>query len=215
MQQQPSRPPELVLVRHGETVGESSIRLYGATDIALSRLGVEQLECVAGALRGTFFDRLIVSPLVRSRRSGEIVRAALGTEPAVEVVEAFREINFGAWEGWTFAEAEQRDPEGFARRASEGEGFGFPGGETRAGFYARVAQAITPERFARDRRTLVVVHKGIIKILIRKLCGISAKQASEFPVSLGSIHRLRPLGTGWTVVASNQTEHLGDLDIGG
>ncbi|MGB1016206.1 MAG: histidine phosphatase family protein, partial [Nannocystaceae bacterium] len=160
-------------------------------------------------------DRLIVSPLVRSRRSGEIVRAALGEKPAVEVVEAFREINFGAWEGWTFAEAAQRDPENFARRASEGEAFGFPGGETRAGFYARVATAITSERFATNRRTLVVVHKGIIKILIRKLCGLSAKQASELPVSLGSIHRLRPRGEGWVVVAGNQTRHLGDLDIGG
>ena len=30
---------DLILLRHGETVGQSSIRLYGATDIALSPIG--------------------------------------------------------------------------------------------------------------------------------------------------------------------------------
>jgi broad specificity phosphatase PhoE len=34
---------ELLLVRHGETVGQSSIRLYGATDVALSDEGELQM----------------------------------------------------------------------------------------------------------------------------------------------------------------------------
>ena len=32
-------PARLVLVRHGETVGNSSVRYYGRTDIALAELG--------------------------------------------------------------------------------------------------------------------------------------------------------------------------------
>jgi broad specificity phosphatase PhoE len=34
----------LVLVRHGETVGHSSIRYYGRTDVALSDLGRRQMR---------------------------------------------------------------------------------------------------------------------------------------------------------------------------
>ncbi len=206
---------EIVLVRHGETVGESSIRLYGATDIALSEFGAKQLATVGAALAGESFANMVVSPLQRSRRSGEIVRTALQTKPPVEVVREFSEINFGAWEGWTFAEAAERDPEGFARRARDGDDFGFPGGETRRGFYARVAAAVTPGRFPADRRTLVVVHKGIIKILISVLCGVPYAETRELPVALGSIHRLRPEAKGWRLVAGNLTEHLGELDIGG
>ncbi len=207
---------EVVLVRHGETVGESSIRLYGATDIALSSLGERQLEAVAQALRGQVFDELIVSPLQRSRRSGDIVRAALGSQPPVEVVENFREINFGNWEGWTFAEVAERDPEGYARRQTDAEAFAFPGGESRQGFYARVAAAVTPERFATNKRTLVVVHKGIIKILLRVLCDLTDTQTRDMNVSLGSIHRLRRHEHAWKLVVANDTQHLGDeLDLGG
>ena len=38
---------ELFLVRHGETTGQSSVRLYGATDVPLSDLGREQVRAVA------------------------------------------------------------------------------------------------------------------------------------------------------------------------
>ncbi|MGA2411387.1 MAG: histidine phosphatase family protein, partial [Candidatus Binataceae bacterium] len=36
----------LVLVRHGETVGNSNIRYYGRTDIGLSDLGRNQMRAV-------------------------------------------------------------------------------------------------------------------------------------------------------------------------
>ena len=38
------RLERLILVRHGETEGQSSIRYYGATDIPLSELGREQVR---------------------------------------------------------------------------------------------------------------------------------------------------------------------------
>ena len=39
-----SRLNRIVLVRHGETTGESSIRYYGATDVPLSDLGRQQVR---------------------------------------------------------------------------------------------------------------------------------------------------------------------------
>ena len=39
-----ARPAHIILVRHGETVGESSIRYHGRNDVVLSRKGRSQAE---------------------------------------------------------------------------------------------------------------------------------------------------------------------------
>ena len=74
--------PTLVLLRHGETVGQSSIRLHGATDVALSSVGEQQAQRAAAALAGRHFARVLCSPLQRARRTAEIVLAALTAPPA-------------------------------------------------------------------------------------------------------------------------------------
>ena len=209
---------ELVLLRHGETVGLSSIRLYGATDIPLSAVGEAQLERAAVALGPQPFARVFTSPLQRARRSAEIVLAAQRQPATLEVVPDLREIDFGSWEGWTYAEAEARDPENFARWHSEGARFTYPGGESRSAFHARVHAAVlallaTPG----PGPILGVLHKGVIKAVLAALTGQSPADVAGLPISLGSLHRLRstgPSGSVWTLVATNETAHLGDLDLG-
>jgi len=202
---------ELVLLRHGETVGQSSIRLYGATDIALSPVGEQQVARAAAALAPRRFTRVLTSPLQRARRSAEIVRAALDPAPPLELVADFREIDFGAWEGWTYAEAEARDPDGYRRWHHEGTAFTYPGGESRADFHARVAAAAR----ALAPGDLVVVHKGVIRTLLAALTAQTPADLAALPIALGSIHRLRRAATDWQIVATGETAHLGDLDLGG
>jgi broad specificity phosphatase PhoE len=186
---------EIVLVRHGETEGKSSIRLYGSTDVALNETGREQMRAVGESLAAEVFDRVIVSPLSRSREGAEIVLGGRGPTPYI--IEGFREIDFGDWEGLTFAEVEQRDPEGYARYLTEGQAFRFPGGESREGFRARVAAAVPEAIDDACARTLGVLHKGIIKIVLAELLGLSFAEYSDIPVGLGSVHRLRHDGARW------------------
>lgn len=207
---------ELILLRHGETVGQSSIRLYGATDIALSPVGEQQAARAAAALSTHRFTRVLTSPLQRARRSAEIVLGGHAAPAPVEVVPAFREIDFGAWEGWTYAEAEARDPDGYRRWSSEGHAFTYPGGESRADFHARVRAAALHHLGApREGLALAVLHKGVIKAIIAALTGQDPAAVAELPVSLGSLHRLRWHAGAWTLTATGDTAHLGDLDIGG
>lgn len=211
-----STGPELVLVRHGETVGQSSIRLYGATDIALSDIGLQQIGRVAAALRGEGFTRVLASPLQRSRAAALLVAGAQSPPAAVEVVPEFSEVDFGAWEGLTFEEVAARDPDGFARYQAAGLDFAYPGGESRQAFWARV-QAGAARVFAEaGGRTAAVLHKGVIKAVIAALTGMPAHEASALPVALACVYRLRP-GTGgrWDISLHNVTDHLGELHIGG
>ncbi len=208
--------PEIVLVRHGETVGQSSIRLYGATDVALSEIGLAQIERVAAALRDEPLTAVLASPRVRSRAAAAIVARGRTPAPEVVVVPEFAEVDFGAWEGWTFEEVAARDPEGWARYHAEGHDFTYPGGESRRGFWARV-QAAARRAFTPVRgRVAAVLHKGVIKATIAALTGMPREQAAALPVSLAGVYRLRPAADGrWDISQQNATAHLGELDLGG
>lgn len=153
----------LTLVRHGETVGQSSVRLYGATDVALSATGVAQIEAVAACLRHEPLAALIASPLQRSRVAAEIVAAAQPRPPAITTVAEFTEVDFGAWEGLTFDEVAARDPEGLRRFHAEGLDFTYPGGEQRRHLWARVRSAALRELAPARGHVAAVLHKGVIK----------------------------------------------------
>lgn len=197
-------PTECVLVRHGETTGNSAIRLYGATDIPLSERGRAQMRKVAEALSKEVFDRLVTSPLSRSRESGAIIAPQM----TPIVVPELTEIDFGRWEGWTFEEARTRDPVGHAAWGSEGLGFRFPGGEERAGFHQRIRDVV-PRVLGGPGGTLGVLHKGVIKVALAALLDVPIAVVSDLPVDLGGIHRLRLTPDGWMYTARNEIAHLG------
>jgi broad specificity phosphatase PhoE len=206
---------DLILLRHGETVGQSSIRLYGATDIALSPIGEQQVSRAAAVLKDHRFARVLSSPLQRARRSAEIVLATLTDAPPLELVPGFREIDFGAWEGWTYAEAEARDPDGYARWQTEGHSFTYPGGESRSGFLARIAAAAATAIDPARGPTLAVLHKGVIRATLAALIGRPTADLADLAISLASLHRLRHDGARWQLLSTGETAHLGDLDLGG
>ncbi len=199
---------EIVLVRHGETVGDSRMRLYGATDVSLSEHGRRQMRRVGTALRNESFEHVVVSPLDRSRESASIILD--GNSVAPSVVEKFREINFGEWEGWTVDEIAERDPETHREWQKGDVAFCFPGGETRRGFHQRVRAAVSPTLEILPGRGLWVLHKGIIKVVIASLLDLSPNDVRELPVDLGSIHRLQNDGESWRRVDGDTTSHLGD-----
>lgn len=205
----------LILVRHGETVGQSSVRLYGATDVALSATGVAQIEAVAACLRREPLAALIASPLQRSRVAAEIVAAAQPRPPAITTVAEFAEVDFGAWEGLTFDEVAARDPEGLRRFHAEGLEFTYPGGEQRRHLWARVRSAALRELAPARGHVAAVLHKGVIKAALAALVGLTPEEAAELPVSLGGIYRLERRDGRWDISQRNATAHLGALDLGG
>ena len=184
-----------MLIRHGETVGQSSIRLYGATDVALAPEGERQVARAGDALVGEHFDAVFTSPLQRARRSAEIVLDCMKLpHSAIEEVEGFREVDFGRWEGWTWAEVAERDPDGLARSKRQGPTFTYPQGEARQAFVQRVQAAVGPSIEARfdagAERVLAVVHKGVIKAIAARLLECEASELNGLALPLGALRRM-------------------------
>lgn len=194
----------LVLVRHGETEGESSIRYHGINDVALSPLGCEQMRRVAVALASVSFDVVYTSALQRTVAAARII--APGT-PA-EQIAGFNEINFGEWEGLTREEIEKHDPDAYRRWLSSRHDFAYPGGDSAPGFRARVVDAFRQTLPSMPERTLIIGHKGVIGTIAAELLALSAEERSRWAVDLASIHILKACGDGWRAEVVNRTDHL-------
>jgi broad specificity phosphatase PhoE len=185
----------LWFVRHGETEGQSSIRFHGSGDVRLSDEGRAQIRALAAWLQGVQFARIVHSPLSRAAESAAILARECGL-PAhlLRRDDRLREICFGQCEGMTEDEIAAAYPD-FWREHKAGLAEGFPGGERRADFAARVAAA------ARDLETepwdgdlLVVGHRGTVRQVLRTLLGVPAGVPDPFGVALGSLSILRQEG---------------------
>ena len=99
------------LVRHGETVGESSIRFHGRNDVALSDLGRAQVGALAQRLQDRHYDAVACSPLIRAAESADILMAARAQPvPERAQIDGLAEVFFGELEGMTAEEIEAAFP---------------------------------------------------------------------------------------------------------
>jgi broad specificity phosphatase PhoE len=162
-----SRLRRIVLVRHGETDGNSSARYHGAADVDLSAEGRDQMRAAAARLEGEVLDLVVASPLRRAWRSAWIV--ARGRPVRLEA--DFREVHFGRWEGMTSDEIRASDPILYEDWQAGKPGFEYPGGESRAAFQERVERGLDRLLSAPARGALVVAHKGVIRTIIQELAG--------------------------------------------
>ena len=164
----------IVLIRHGETVGNSSERLHGSADLALSAAGIEQMRRAAASLRTEVFELVVASTLRRSWEGAQIVS---GGAP-IRLENDFREIHFGRWEGLTKSEIEASDPIAYRDWQAKKAGFEFPGGELRAQFRARVERGLERLHASGADAVLAVVHRGVIRALGAQLLGSPLEDAA-------------------------------------
>ena len=180
----------LLLVRHGETDGQSSIRYHGRTDVPLSTAGRLQMETVAASLSGRAVDLWLASPLRRSWLGALIVG---GGDP-VRIEADFREVDFGAWEGLTADEIRGRDSAAYERWRSSPLTFDYPGGESRSGFARRIGAGVERMLAAPGWTVGAVLHKGVIREIVRTLTGVELERDRP---ALGGIVIATRDGKGW------------------
>jgi broad specificity phosphatase PhoE len=162
-----SKLRRIVLVRHGETVGNSHVRFHGSSDLPLSEEGRAQMRAAAYQLRSEVFDLVVASPLRRSWEGAWIVSGAA----PVRLEADFREVHFGRWEGLTREEIQAADPVLYADWQAGAEGFEYPSGERRADFRARVNGALERVQACGASSALLVIHKGVIRTIAETLLG--------------------------------------------
>ncbi|MBN9254284.1 MULTISPECIES: histidine phosphatase family protein [unclassified Mesorhizobium] len=192
--------PLVYIVRHGQTAWNAEYRLQGQADTDLNALGREQATRNGERLRGLIsnpaaFD-FVASPMRRTRETMERVRAAMALEPgAYRTDPRLVEVNFGDWQGFTFAELETRFPGAAAVRERDKWNFLPPGAGAES--YQMLLERIRPWFEALRQPTVCVTHGGVVRTIFRLAEGMSAQQASALEIPQDRILRLQGRHLEW------------------
>ncbi|MBP2320629.1 putative phosphoglycerate mutase [Kibdelosporangium banguiense] len=162
-------PTRILLLRHGQTPLSIERRYSGRGEPALTTLGEQQAAGAAARLSAMdsvdASTPIISSPLGRTRQTAAAVASATGGE--LDVHEGLIETDFGSWEGLTFTEAAERDPELHSRWLSDSS-VPAPGGESFDEVHRRVRKARDELITVHGGKTIIVVsHVTPIKSLLR------------------------------------------------
>nr|WP_274709141.1 histidine phosphatase family protein [Nitratireductor luteus] len=175
----------IYFVRHGQTDWNLQSRLQGQADTDINETGRAQADRNGKRLAALVEDPLafdyVASPLRRTCETMERVRAILGlpregyrTDPRL------REVHFGAWQGFTYAELEARNP-GCTEARSRMKWHFLPPGDD-AETYEMLAGRVRPWLDEVVHPTICVTHGGVIRAVFRWLAGVPGEDAAMLDI---------------------------------
>lgn len=178
------------MIRHGETDWNAERRLQGQRDIPINARGQRQAGAYAQILKTEQRDwgnwQFIASPLGRTRTTMEIMREALGLDPADYTLDDdLKEVTFGQWESFTLEELEPEFPALVAQRLADRWNFVAPGGESYAAASQRVKRALG--RLAGP--SVIVAHGGIIRGMRHLVEGLEGAAVMQGHVPQDNVYR--------------------------
>ncbi|NEP61620.1 MAG: histidine phosphatase family protein [Symploca sp. SIO2G7] len=212
---------KLLLMRHGESLGNVEGRLEGQLSTALSAQGQRQAQQLAAYLQPPPFPtHLYSSPLRRAMETAQVLHKCTGCPLILDP--ALQELHQGILQGLTWTEARQTYPD-VCTRLTTLDYYPVPGAET-------LIQA--QQRAVRWYHTLwqyhvlgdvvwVVSHGGFIQQLIRVILGcdrtwqISIRHTALFEfwlINQHPIQRNQHNPECWKIVKFNETFHLASGD---
>jgi probable phosphoglycerate mutase len=203
---------EVVLLRHGDTrlTPERRFSGTGSADPGLSPVGREQAQRAArGALlRSTAFAAVLSSPLRRCRETAAVVAAELDLPVTVEG--DLREADFGAWEGFTFAEVEGRHPADLGSWQRSADAAPTGSSESFRDVLERVAALAGRLRTGYPgAAVLAVTHVTPMKAFVAHALGASPMAFFAMELSSAAVCRISYTGGKPLLHAFNDTSHLG------
>ena len=207
----PGFSTRVFLVRHGATVLTSEDRFAGATDVALSERGREQVRRLSRRLASEPFAAVYASPLDRAMETARILAEPHRQE--VTASAALREISHGHWEQLTRREVEERFPDEAEAWEADPYTFAPAGGESGLMVVARALPALL--QVVREHpgdEVLVVSHKATIRLLLSTLLGFDPRRYRDnLDQSPAALNIVDFRGTTHARLALfNDTSHEGD-----
>ncbi|MFZ3452162.1 histidine phosphatase family protein [Arthrobacter sp. 7Tela_A1] len=180
--------PTLWLVRHGETEWSRDGNYTGLTDIPLTAAGEAQAAAAREKLGHMNFDRVFTSPLVRARRTAELVGY-----PDAEVLPHAHEWDYGENEGRRSTQVRAENP-GYIIWND-----GVPGGETLADVAARADRIISAVQAGcgtemdRDpgavpiEQALLVAHGHFLRVLAARWLGLPPDKGRHLALATAAV----------------------------
>ena len=191
----------ITLVRHGETISNTSGRWQGQSDSPLSERGERQVELLRHRVAGRQPHLLISSDLGRTRTTCEAIGQG-------EALVEWREFDLGEWDGMRPDEIRAKYPEVDNERFGSSD-FQPAGGERFSDFIRRVRGAFDrlATRVDDGEEAIAVTHGGVIQTIVGSLVG-AVDQSGMLVPSNTSITTVRIDGDRTEVFSYNDDLHL-------
>jgi len=165
----------IYLVRHGETAWNAQLKFQGHADIALSPKGLVQAEKLSRRLAKCEIAAVYASDLTRAYETARI----LARPHHLDVIPccAFREINFGLWEGLTIEEIKKEYRELLRQWWHGPLETRVPQGETLDEVVNRVNRLVKEIVVKHATQQIIIVsHGGPIRAIVGTVLGMDLNQ---------------------------------------
>lgn len=198
----------LILIRHGETAWNASLRYMGQNDVPLNERGHAQARAAADRLARLGAAALYTSDLARASETAATIGARLGLAP--RALPELREIDVGQWEGLTPEELYRRYPEHMKEYDRDPARTVRLGGESYAQLQGRALAALQriEAAHAEGDTLLAVSHGGTIRALLCHVVGLDLANFGRLWLDNGSFTELRRAASGWRLTRLNDAAHL-------
>ena len=180
-------PPQLVLLRHGETAWSRSGQHTGVTDIPLTEEGERRAAALRPVLAEREFGLVLSSPLQRAVRTAELAGFA---GDRLERTDDLIEFDYGAYEGLTSDQIHEQRPGWDLWR--DGSPAGETPGESAAQVRVRVERVIARAQAVLDdgHDVLAVAHGHVLRALAAAWIDLPPDGGSRLVLSTAGLAEL-------------------------
>ena len=199
---------KIFLIRHGQTEWNLAGKYQGQSNVQLSARGVEQARMLAAAFPARQLDAIYASDLSRAMTTARMIaeRFRLPVQPE----KAFREMNFGDWEGLTYAEIAAKWPDianDFFRRPDR---LLVPHGETFAILQERAVARVEELCAAHAGQTIAVfAHGAVLRTILAAALHMPLRYIWHIRQDNTAVNIVRYDEDGALIDLLNSTAHLG------
>lgn len=181
------------LARHGATEHNLAvpIRLQGnAINGPLAEVGIAQARALASVMSSLPISAIYSSQMLRARQTAEIVATPFGRTSVA--LDGLHEIAVGEWEGMSWAEIQQRDPEHFQAFFENPAVVPYLGGECYQDVLAR-ARPIFDQLIAKHagQSIVIVTHNVVNRVLVADCLGLPLERAKQLHQSNCCFNEIR------------------------
>ncbi|KAJ4969997.1 hypothetical protein NE237_003096 [Protea cynaroides] len=161
----------VILVRHGQSTWNEEGRIQGSSDFSvLTKKGESQAETSRQMLIDDNFDVCFTSPLIRSKRTAEIIWGGRKEEMIPE--SELREIDLYSFQGLLKHEGKAKFGQAFRRWQIDAANFSIDGHYPVRELWARARNSWTKILTHEGKSILVVAHNAVNQALVATAMGL-------------------------------------------
>src|SRR5215472_8915690 len=199
---------KIILTRHGHVEGIKPERFRGRAPLELTKRGTAEAAALAQRIAAKWRPtQIYASPMSRCVATATAIARATGV--AAKTCEDLNDIDYGAWQFKTFADAKAQDPALFAAWFATPQLVRFPNGESLEDLAARTANALRMVRARHPDETVVLVgHDSVNRALLLQVLDQPLSGYWRLAQEPCCINEIDVSGAAVCVRSVNATQHL-------